>query len=84
MAIQSGTFLQSSENYAVSIHGRATANAPIILTALPAENLKDQTLPSVGSAWCVEQSVFAVLEFLHVVCSFGAHSEEPRILFPAT
>ena len=86
VAIRSGTALQTSEKYAVSVHGRATATAPIMLTAPAAEYLKDQTLPSVGSAWCVEQSVFAALEFLHVVRSFGAHSppRRPRILFPAT
>ena len=50
-----------------------------------AENLKDQTLPSVASAHWREQSVFAALEFLHIACSFGAHSppRRPRILFPA-
>ena len=51
-----------------------------------AEYMKDQTLPSVASAHCREQSVFAALEFLHIACSFGAHSppRRPRILFPAT
>ena len=79
-----GTFLQSIEEYADSIHGRATAIAPISLTAPAAEYLKHQTLPSVCSAWCIEQSVFGTLEFFHIVCSFGALSppRRPRILFP--
>jgi hypothetical protein len=49
-----------------------------------AEYLKHQTFPSVGVAWCTEQSVFRALEFLHIVHSFGALSppRRPRILFP--
>ena len=85
VTLRPGTFLQMLEEYADSIHGRATATAPIILTAPAAEHLKDQTLPSVGSAWCMEQSVFGALEFLHIVYSFGALSppRRPRIIFPA-